>query len=359
MMKSQAHRPLLAVSLGDPVGIGPEVVAKALSVREVQDAADFVVYGDASTLRRAVALAHVDARVEVVDGPLGALRGRGGGQGAPVIAVVPVSSLEVEWSVPTPGSDAAQLAYIERGVRAILDRTVDGIVTAPISKASISRAGSPYPGHTEMLAGLLEAEDGVVRQPVMMLAGAHLKVVPLTTHIALAEVPRVLTAERILHGIRVTHRTLMTYFGRPRPRIAVAGLNPHAGESGMFGTEESTIITPAIEAARADGVSVTGPLPADTVFRRAVDGEFDVVIGMYHDQALIPLKLLDFDRAVNVTLGLPIVRTSVDHGTAYDLAGKGVASAGSMIAAMLLAASMVRERRRTEEPPRRPSDSRA
>lgn len=341
--------------MGDPAGIGPEVIAKALSVPEVRDSADFVVYGDLETMRAAVAMAHVDARVDEVDDPLLARRV----SAVPTLSVIPVSELSVGWALSSPAKDAAQLAYIEHAVRAVIARHVDGIVTAPISKASIARAGSPYPGHTEMLAGLLEAADGIARQPVMMLAGAHLKVVPLTTHIALADVPRALTIERVLHGIRVTHRTLMTYFGRRRPRIAVSGLNPHAGESGMFGSEEADIILPAIERARAEGASVTGPLPADTVFRRAVDGEFDVVIGMYHDQALTPLKLLDFDRAVNVTLGLPIVRTSVDHGTAYDLAGKGVASAGSMIAAMLLAASMVRERRRAEDPARHASDPRA
>lgn len=342
-----AFRPLLAVTMGDPVGIGPEVVVKALSVAELRADADFVVFGDPAVVERAVELTHVAASVEVVDQPLGARRFTSE-RTIPVVPIAPLDPAAFQWAQPTPASDQAQIQYVERAVRAIFDGSVDGVVTAPINKASIARAGSIYPGHTEMLADLCASFDGTRRHPVMMLAGEHLRVVPLTVHVPLAEVPRVLTSELVLHGIRVTHRTFLKYFGRRRPRIAVAGLNPHAGEHGLFGTEEGAIIEPAIDAARSEGATVFGPLPGDSVFRRAADGEFDVVIGMYHDQALIPLKLLDFDRAVNVTLGLPIIRTSVDHGTAYDLAGQGVASAGSMIAALRLATNMVRERRRTE-----------
>ncbi len=342
-----AFRPLLAVTMGDPVGIGPEVVVKALSVAELRAEADFVVFGDPAVVARAVELTHVAASVEVVDQPLGGRR-FASERTIPVVPISPLDPLAFRWAVPTPASDQAQIEYVERSVRAIFDGSVDGVVTAPINKASIARAGSKYPGHTEMLADLCASFDGTRRQPVMMLAGEHLRVVPLTVHVPLADVPKVLTSELVLHGIRVTHRTFLKYFGRRRPRIAVAGLNPHAGEHGLFGTEEGAILEPAIDAARSEGATVFGPLPGDSVFRRAADGEFDVVIGMYHDQALIPLKLLDFDRAVNVTLGLPIIRTSVDHGTAYDLAGQGVASAGSMIAALRMATNMVRERRRTE-----------
>jgi len=341
-------RPLLAVSMGDPVGIGPEVIVKALSVGEVQGDADYVVYGDPDVLQKAADLAHTRAVIERVDTPSAARRQTKD----PVIFVIPTPTSLADdfvWARPTQASDRAQLDAIEQGVQAIFDGTVDGICTGPISKASIARAGSPFPGHTEMLASLCAKNDGTAREPVMMLAGDHLKVVPLTTHVALSEVPGLLTIDLVAHGIRVTHDTLITHFGRGKPRIAVAGLNPHAGESGMFGGEEKSIITPAILRMQAEGILVSGPMPADTVFRRALEGEFDVVIGMYHDQALIPLKLLDFDRAVNVTLGLPLLRTSVDHGTAYDLAGKGVASAGSMIAAMRLLASMVRERRRSDD----------
>jgi 4-hydroxythreonine-4-phosphate dehydrogenase len=310
--------------MGDPAGIGPEVVMKALSVPGVRAAADVVVYGDLGALAQA-------ARVS-------------GLPPEPPSEVVAVSKLDpgaYGFARPSLESDRAQLAYIERAMKDLLAGQGDAIVTAPISKASIARAGARWPGHTEMLAELVGGG-----RPVMMLVGGRLKVVPLTVHLPLSAVPERISGELVLHGLTVTHGALSKYFGLHKARIAVAGLNPHAGEGGLFGDEESRIIRPAIERAIAQGIQALGPFPGDTVFRRAVEGEFDAVLGMYHDQALIPIKVLDFDRAVNVTLGLPIVRTSVDHGTAYDLAGKGVASAGSMIAALELAASMVRASRR-------------
>lgn len=343
-------RPLLAVSMGDPVGIGPEVVVKALSVPAVRDVADLVVFGDLAALIRAAAAAHLEIDFRRVGQPAEARAFTGQRQ----VAVIDHGRIDPErfaFAKPTPETDAAQLEYIENALAALEHGEAEGLVTAPINKASINRAGAPWPGHTEMLAqlcGRWPEQRGEVLKPVMMLAGDHLKVVPLTTHVPLAAVPQLITPELVLHGIRVIHQSFYRYFGHHRPRIAVAGLNPHAGEHGLFGTEEHGQIVPALKMATAEGITVFGPLPPDSVFRRALEGEFDVVLGMYHDQALIPLKLLDFDRAVNVTLGLPIIRTSVDHGTAYDLAGQGVASAGSMIAALKLAASMVRERRRTE-----------
>jgi 4-hydroxythreonine-4-phosphate dehydrogenase len=338
-------RPLLAVSMGDPVGIGPEVVAKALTVPQVRADTDLAVFGDATAMMRAAETAHLRLRVREI-GSVEEARDTMSDE----IPVLPVSRLApgaFVWAEPTPDSDRAQLEYVKSAVRAVRDRRADALVTAPISKASIRRAGAPWPGHTELLGDLLAPSEKPAFGPVMMLASDQLRVVPLTTHIPLVEVPRVLNPDLVLHGIRVTHRALMRYFSCPRPRIAVAGLNPHASENGLFGSEEARVIAPAIGRAHAEGISASGPLPADTVFRRAVEGEFDAVIGMYHDQALIPIKLLDFDRAVNVTLGLPIIRTSVDHGTAYDLAGKGVASAGSMLAAIRLAANMVRARERS------------
>jgi 4-hydroxythreonine-4-phosphate dehydrogenase len=262
------------------------------------------------------------------------------------IQVVAASKLDPAaygFARPSLESDRAQLSYIERAMNDLLAGRGDAIVTAPISKASIARAGAPWPGHTEMLAGLVPGTRGA---PVMMLVGERLKVVPLTVHVPLRAVSERLSVELVLHALEVMHAAMSKYFGLHKARIAVAGLNPHAGEGGLFGDEEARIIAPAIERARSLGILALGPFPGDTVFRRAVEGEFDAVLGMYHDQALIPIKVLDFDRAVNVTLGLPILRTSVDHGTAYDLAGKGVASAGSMIAALELAASMVRASQR-------------
>jgi 4-hydroxythreonine-4-phosphate dehydrogenase len=328
--------PLLAVTMGDPAGIGPEVIVKAATVHDVRGEAELLVLGDPGVLERARDSLGAAVAIRVVESAAAA-------RGCPVgeLAVLPVSRLGAEapaWGQPSLPGDRAQVEYIRRAVALVTAGEADAVVTAPISKASLSRAGAPWPGHTEMLAEL----TGTAR-PMMMLAGPTLKVVPLTTHIALKDVPAALNEALVLDAIRIIHQHLRRHFARRRPRIAVAGLNPHAGESGLFGVEERTVIAPAIAIAQSEGIAVQGPFAADTVFHRAVSGEFDVVLGMYHDQALIPLKLLDFDCAVNVTLGLPIVRTSVDHGTAYDIAGQGIASASSMIAALRLAAEMVRD----------------
>jgi 4-hydroxythreonine-4-phosphate dehydrogenase len=212
---------------------------------------------------------------------------------------------------------------------------VDAIVTAPISKETMAATGSSFPGHTEFLAYLTRTHP-----PVMMLAGPKLRVVALTTHCALSEAPGRLTRELIEVQVSIVHRDLGRYFGLKSPRIALCGLNPHAGEGGLFGREEIEVMEPAAASLRELGIDVRGPFPADTVFLRAVRGEFDVVCAPTHDQALIPLKLLHFDEGVNVTLGLPIIRTSPDHGTAFDIAWKGVASPTSMIAAIHMAAEM-------------------
>lgn len=327
--------PLLAVTMGDPAGIGPEVILKAATVNDVRGDAAIVVYGDAGVLRRAGRDFSIDVEIIEVEHPAEAVDH----QGTNVLPVLSVSRLrpaDYDWGKPSPSTDAAQVAFIRRAFDAVWARDAHAIVTGPINKVSINRAGVQWAGHTDMLADL----SGGVR-PLMMLAGPSLKVVPITTHIPLREVPERLTEDMVVYAIRTVHEVFQVHFGRRRPRIAVAGLNPHAGEGGLFGKEEERIIIPAIAAAKAKGIHAQGPFPADTIYQRTVAGEFDVVIGMYHDQALIPLKMLDFDKAVNVTLGLPIIRTSVDHGTAYDIAGSGVASANSMIAAMRLASEMV------------------
>lgn len=330
-------RPLLAVSMGDPVGVGPEVVLKAASVRDLRRRADVVVVGDPEVMAQAARDALVDAvPVEVVD--CDAARSVPPDQ----VAVLRASSLgAVAWAHPTAETDAAQGAYVERAHEVVASGAADAIVTAPISKAAMRRAGYRHTAHTELLAAL----SGGARS-VMLLVGPSLKVVPVTTHMALAEVPGALTTEGILRAIEAAHDGLVMYFGQRRPRIAVAALNPHGGEAGLFGDEEARVIAPAVAEARRGGKDVSGPLPPDTLFQHAVQGAFDVVVGMYHDQVLIPLKLLDFDQAVNVTLGLPVIRTSVDHGTAYDIAGQGVASAQSMMAAIRLGATMARRRAR-------------
>lgn len=343
--------PILAISMGDPAGVGPEVVLKAASVSDVRAEAVLVVFGDPVVLERAGRDAGIAVRPVEIERVEDARDLRA----TDVVPVVPVSRIADGahgWGTPSPACDMAQVEYVKSAFDAVWSKKADAIVTAPINKRSLSRAGAQWPGHTEMLA---ELSGGA--QPLMMLAGPTLKVVPLTTHVPLRKVADLLTVPLLSHAIQVVHETFRVHFGAHRPRIAVAGLNPHAGEEGLFGDEEREIIEPAVDAAKAQGISVVGPISGDTVFHRAVAGEFDVVIGMYHDQALIPLKLVDFDRAVNVTLGLPIVRTSVDHGTAYDIAGAGVASAHSMIEALLLAARMVRDGWRARGEPTAEADS--
>jgi 4-hydroxythreonine-4-phosphate dehydrogenase len=288
-------KPRVAITAGDPAGIGPEVAARAAADPRVLDACDPVVYGPA----------HGAAF------PAGVLSGAAGRSAYEVI------------------------------VRAVADAQLDvvqAIATAPVNKEAFRLAGLPWSGHTDLLAHLTGARD-----VAMMFYSKELRVVLATVHIPLAEVPRALTASSLEATIALTARELPR-FGLERPRIAVAGLNPHAGEHGLFGSEEDTAIRPAIEACRARGIDVDGPFPGDTVFVRARRGDFDVVVACYHDQGLIPVKLVAFGQAVNVTLGLPIVRTSVDHGTAFDIAGKGLADPESMIAAVLLAARLAAAR---------------
>jgi 4-hydroxythreonine-4-phosphate dehydrogenase len=284
-------KPRVAITSGDPAGIGPEVAARAAADARVLDACDPIVYGPPNG-------------ATFVPGVL--------------------------------SGDAGRAAYdvIVRAVDDAQRGAVQAIATAPVNKEAFRLAGLPWAGHTDLLAHLTGARD-----VAMMFHSEALRVVLATVHIPLSEVPRALTAASLAATIALTARELPR-FGIARPRIAVAGLNPHAGEHGLFGSEEDVAIRPAIEACRARGIDVDGPFPGDTVFVRARRGDFDVVVACYHDQGLIPVKLVAFGQAVNVTLGLPIVRTSVDHGTAFDIAGKGVADPESMIAAVLLAARL-------------------
>src|SRR5215471_14908882 len=286
-------KPTIAITAGDPSGIGPEVAVKAAA----------------------------DARVLAVCEPL---------------VYQPCSG--VRFSPGVLSAEAGRAAYdvIVRAVDDAQRGEVQGIATAPVNKEAFRLAGLQWSGHTDLLAYLTGA-----RHVAMMFHSDALRVVLATIHIALAEVPRALTQAVMERTITLTARELPR-FDKIAPRIAVAGLNPHAGEHGLFGREDIDVIAPAIAACRAHGIDVNGPFPADTVFLRAHRGDFDVVVACYHDQGLIPVKLLAFGKAVNVTLGLPIIRTSVDHGTAFDIAGKGVADAESMVAAVLLAARLAR-----------------
>lgn len=322
--------PRIAISLGDPSGIGPEVTGKALLA--LRGAVAPVVYGDP----------------RLFDGPLAAL-------GLPVIApgaripargaLVAVTRLPAAFARPgrpAPAGALAQLAFLQAAFDAVANGEADALVTAPVSKAQIARVLPGFSGHTEWL----EARTGAARS-VMMLAGEKLKVALVTNHLALRRMLRTLAPAHIAETIAVTHRALRDDLGLARPRIALAALNPHAGEEGAFGDEEARLLRPALALAARGGTPALGPFPADSVFFRAALGEFDAVVALYHDQGLIPVKLLDAvggDPAVNVTLGLPIVRTSPDHGVAYDLAGKGKANPASMIAALRLAARIAATR---------------
>ncbi len=283
--------PRLALTVGDPSGIGPELVEKAVRDRRVLAACEPVVYGPPATER----------------------------------------------FMPGVLSARAGLAAYEALVRAVDDARagrVAAIATAPINKEAWAMAGLPWRGHTELLAHLTGAP-----RVAMMFYSRELRVVLASVHVALSEVSRVVTFDHLVELIRLTSRELPR-FGFPTPHLGVAGLNPHAGEHGVIGEEDDRVLRPAVDACRAEGIAVDGPIPADTLFVRAVRGEFDAVVACYHDQGLVPVKLVAFGRAVNVTLGLPIIRTSVDHGTAFDIAGKGIADPGSLVEAVLLAARL-------------------
>lgn len=310
-------KPRIAVTLGDPAGVGPEVVSQVCSDPEVLAEVEPVVVGRRMLLSAgALAYGKHPPEVEVVEA----------GEGA-----------EITPGRPSAAGGRQAAAFIEKAVRLCQGGQVHAMATAPISKEALKAYGSPHTGHTTMLAALTGAET-----PVMMLAGSRIKVVLATIHVALRDVPGLLTTEGIYKVGKIADEGMRLYLGMERPRLAVAALNPHAGEAGMFGDEEERIITPAVERLRAAGVEASGPHSADTLFWRHMKGEFDLVMAMYHDQGLIPLKLRHFEDAVNLTLGLPIIRTSVDHGTAYELAGKGKANPASMKAAVLLAGRMAR-----------------
>ena len=329
-----ANRPL-ALTLGDPAGIGPDITLLAFAARKREAIAPFVLLGDAAVLA-------ARARALGLDVPIG---GVGDASEAPAVFpdALPVLPLTLAGAVEPghPGQAAvpAIRESIERAVRLVRHGAARAMVTNPISKSVLYGSGFAFPGHTEYLAALA-ATEGHTPHPVMMLAAPALKVVPVTIHVPLKDVPRLLTNDLILKTIEIAAKDLGRYFGLKHPRLAVSGLNPHAGEDGGLGREELEIIAPAIAAARAKWLDVSGPHPADTMFHDAARTTYDVAICMYHDQALVPFKTLAFAEGVNVTLGLPFVRTSPDHGTAFSLAGTGKANPRSLIEALKLAGSM-------------------
>ncbi|MGV6848113.1 MAG: 4-hydroxythreonine-4-phosphate dehydrogenase PdxA [Marinibacterium sp.] len=315
----------IALSCGDPAGIGPELAVKAW--RALGADTPFVWIGDPAHLP-------ADTPVAVLDNPAGAAE-----QGATALPVLPHPfPAPATPGAPDPANAPAIVAVLDRAVDLVRSGQASALCTAPINKkVLIDGAGFGFPGHTEFLA-----DRAGVERVVMMLAGPDLRVVPATIHIPLAEVPGALTPALLRETIHITASGLQTRFGIPAPRLAIAGLNPHAGEGGAMGSEERDWIAPLIATLRAEGLNVTGPHPADTLFHAAARARYDAAIAMYHDQALIPIKTLDFDRGVNVTLGLPFVRTSPDHGTAYDIAGQDLANPTSLIEALRLAQRMAR-----------------
>ena len=338
--------PVLGVTMGDPAGVGPEIIVRAAAEPAIRATCRPVVIGAASTMQEAIALLgsplalHAVSRVSECRWADGTLE---------VLDLGNVDMATLPRAEVSAAAGRAAYEYIARAVSLAKAGDIDAIVTAPVNKEALAAAGVQHSGHTEILAQLTDTRDFA-----MLLMGKELKVIHVTTHVALRRVPDLVTRERVLRTIRLAQRTLEG-LGRPRGRIAVCGLNPHAGEDGLFGDEEKTAILPAIEAARADGLDVTGPLPADTLFSRARGGEFDIVVAMYHDQGHIPVKTLGFEydesaktwtglSGVNVTIGLPFLRVSVDHGTAFDRAWKGIANHESMVEALDVATTMLEAR---------------
>ena len=307
-------KPRVVITIGDPAGIGPEVTLKALASPAVSGLADFLVVGD--------------------DSVVGALyRDLGLRPTAPLADLRNVSGRSFAYGRESPAMGAASMQYLDEALRLIALGSADCLVTAPVNKSSIRMSGlADFEGHTEYLA-----ERTRSREFAMMFVGKGLKITLVTRHIALKDVPRRLTGEAICRAIRLTDKYLKKFFGIRYPRIAVAGLNPHAGENGSFGVEEERVIQPAIRKAKKAAIRASGPYPPDVIFHDALNRRYDAVVSMYHDQALIPFKLLYFMDGVNLTLGLPFVRTSPDHGTAFDIAGKGTADPTSMIEAIRLA----------------------
>lgn len=324
----------LALTMGEPAGIGPDLILQLYADRRSLGLPVFAVYGHAGFLTARAERLGLDIDIRAV---------------APEDAAEAFESalpvIDIDGDVgdtpgdPDPNTAPVVVGAIAQAVEAVQAGLFRGVVTAPIHKAALYGAGFEYPGHTEFLAALC-AEDDIIPLPVMMLAHDDLRTVPLTIHIPLAEVPGQITHQLILDTIRVIARDLSARFGIAKPKIGVAGLNPHAGEDGMIGDEEVETIIPALATLRQEGIDVFGPLSADTLFYPPHWRNYDCVLAMYHDQALIPIKTVAFDAGVNVTLGLPIVRTSPDHGTAFSLAGTGKASSNSMLAAIRLADSI-------------------
>lgn len=328
-------QPLIAVTLGDPAGIGPEIIARTFAEPGFHERNRAIVVGDEAILNRAVKLLDLDLRVNAVSGPEEARFEAG------VVDLIPASDLpeDLPFGELDGPAGAAAFEYVRRATELALEGRVEAVATAPLNKEAMHLGGHRYPGHTEILAELTGTKDYA-----MMLVAEDLRVIHVSTHVSLREAIERVQPDRELTVIRLARDALLK-LGVPEPRIAVAGLNPHAGENGLFGTEDAERIRPAVERAREEGIEASGPWAADTIFSRARKGEFDMVVVQYHDQGHVPIKLLGFESGVNVTVGLPFFRTSVDHGTAFDIAGTGKADHTSLKAALDLARALANPER--------------
>lgn len=335
----------LAVSIGDPSGIGPEIALSAWINRDQFRLPAFFILADPKLLTARGKLLGLDIPLAICQPQEAA------DHFSTALPVVPLANrLQDSPGLPLSANAAGTIEAIERGVHYVLNGQACALVTCPIAKKPLYEAGFVFPGHTEFLAHLASRHLGRNVEPVMMLAGPQLRTVPVTIHIPLREVPEALTTELIIRTARITANDLTKRFGIAQPRLVISGLNPHAGEGGALGEEDEQIIAPAVSTLRDEGITVRGPLPADTLFHPQARKQYDVAICMYHDQALIPAKALAFDETVNVTLGLPFVRTSPDHGTAFDIAGSGIARNDSLIAAIKLADELANNDKRSYMP---------
>ena len=333
-MKPLPALPIIGITMGDPVGIGPEILVKALNNPEVYTLCRPLVIGDSHIIQKAIALLNLNHHLHIIKDP------EQGKYQLNTLDILDISHIKIssfDFLTPTIKTGKAMQEYIIKGIDLALENRISGLVTCPITKTALKLAGSQFHGHTEMLAHRTKAKDYA-----MMLAGRKLKVVLVTIHIPLSQVSANLTQGKIIKTIHLTHTALKERFSIQTPKIAVAGLNPHSGEASMFGHEEEDIIAPAVRLVKQEGLFVDGPLPPDTVFYQAIHGQYNAVVCMYHDQGLIPFKLIHFKDGVNTTLGLPIIRTSVDHGTAYDIAWKGIADPSSLLEAIKMAAFQAR-----------------
>jgi 4-hydroxythreonine-4-phosphate dehydrogenase len=335
------YRPTIAITMGDPAGIGAEVIVKALADPVLRQRARYIIYGMNELLHYAADIAEYDVFWwrDQFNG-----RRRAYPHDVVVVDYDTYSMLGSAIRSPSKMGGEASMRFCLDAIDAAKQKLVDAVVTAPIAKESWKLAGYHFPGHTELFAMRTGA-----RRYAMMFAGGPLKVVLATVHVPLNSLWGRLNIGAVFQPIELIHEALINWFDIPQPRIAVAGVNPHASENGQFGDEEERIISPAILMARDQGIDCSGPYPPDTIFLAAANGKYDAVVAMYHDQGLIPVKLLAFDKAVNVTIGLPIIRTSVDHGTAFDIAGRGIADPGSMRAAIELAIDMAIKRHQRQD----------